>query len=97
MVMIPTEIKDIVRSQIQNVTDLRLLRGETPWSLAGSDGSKRVVYLGRRGELMVRINVAIEPHGWTAALLPVRSEAGRTNKINLVLMSPSGEGEAWSW
>jgi len=95
--MIPVEIRDLVRSQIQNITDLHLLRGETPWSLAGSDGSKRIVYQGRRGELVARIEAVLQPHGWKASVAPVRSEAGRTNKLELVLTSPGGEGEAWSW
>jgi hypothetical protein len=95
--MIPAEIRDLVRSQIQNVLDLRLLRGGLPWSLAGSDGSRRTANLLRREDLVSRINTTIGPKGWTADVRTIRSIAGRTNKLELVLTGPGGVEGVWSW
>jgi hypothetical protein len=95
--MLPIEIKDLVRSQIQDVIDLRLLRGSTPWSLAGTDGSRREINVERRERLVSRINAAVRPAGWSAEIAMIRSVAGRTNKIELVLVGPSGESEVWTW
>jgi hypothetical protein len=47
--------------------------------------------------LVSRINTVVRPFGWSARLDMVRSEAGRTNKIELVLTGPSGESEVWTW
>lgn len=95
--MIPIEIKDLVRSQIQSTIDLRLLRGDLPWSLAGSDGGRRNVNLERRDALVTQIDSAIRPRGWSAAVVQVRSVAGRTNKLELVLTGPGGVEGVWSW
>lgn len=95
--MIPIEIKDLVRSQIKEVLDLRLLRGTIPWSLAGTDGNRRASSLARRDSLVSRIYQAIRPLGWTAAIEPVRSEAGRANKLELVITAPDGGRETWAW
>lgn len=95
--MLPTEIKDLVRSQIQDVIDLRLLRGGVPWSLAGTDGSRRGLNVERRERLVSRINAAVRPAGWSARLDMVRSVAGRTNKLELVLVGPDGQKEVWTW
>jgi hypothetical protein len=97
MVMILTEIKDLVRSQIQSTLDLRLLRGDLPWSLAGSDGGRRNVNLERRDALVTQIDAAIGPLGWSATLEPVTSAAGRTNKLELVLRGPGQLKDVWSW
>ena len=94
--MIPIEIQNIIRSQPARVIELRLLRGSIPWSLAGTDGTKRAEHLLLRELLVSRINTAIEPLGWSARLGAVRSAAGRQNKIELVLAGPGGE-EVWSW
>ncbi len=95
--MIPIVIRAEILGSIKNVIDLRLLRGEVPWSLAGTDGNRREKNLQRRGELVARISTAISPSGWSAEIAAVRSEAGRANKLELVLTSPSGEQEVWTW
>lgn len=95
--MLPADVKDLVRSQIENVIDLRLLRGETPWSLAGTDGNRRSANAMRRDLLVARISEALRPYDWTAEIATVRSEAGRVNKLELVLHWPSGKSEVWSW
>jgi len=95
--MIPTEIQNLVRSQPKRVLELRLLRGTAPWSLAGTDGTKRADNLLLRELLVSRINTALEPLGWSAEVTATRSAAGRPNKLGLVLTSPSGESEVWEW
>lgn len=95
--MIPIEVQNIIRSQPARVLELRLLRGSTPWSLAGTDGTKRDEHLVLRELLVSRINSAIAPFGWSAQLGAVRSAAGRPNKIELILAGPNGAVEVWSW
>lgn len=95
--MITTEIQNIIRSQPERVLELRLLRGSTPWSLAGTDGTERAANLARRDKLVERINTAIAPMGWSATLESVTSAAGRTNKLELVLRGPGGAMEVWRW
>jgi len=50
-----------------------------------------------REMLVSRINTVVRPFGWSARLDMVRSEAGRTNKIELVLVGPDGQKEVWTW
>jgi hypothetical protein len=95
--MISTEIQNIIRSQPERVLELRLLRGSSPWSLAGTDGMKRAENLALRDGLVARINAAIGPLGWSATLEPVTSAAGRVNKLELVLHGPGHVKEVWSW
>lgn len=95
--MIPIEVQNVIRSLPARVLELRMLRGSTPWSLAGTDGTKRSENLLTRELLVSRINTAVRPFGWSARLDTVRSEAGRTNKIELVLAGPGGESEVWTW
>ena len=95
--MIPIEVQNVIRSLPVRVLELRLLRGSTPWSLAGTDGTKRDENLLLRELLVSRINTAIAPLGWSAQLGAVRSAAGRPNKIELILAGPGGAVEVWSW
>jgi hypothetical protein len=95
--MTSTEIQNLIRSQPERVLELRLLRGDLPWSLAGSDGGRRNVNLERRDALVTQINAAIGPLGWSATLEPVTSAAGRVNKLELVLRGPGQLKEVWSW
>lgn len=95
--MITTEIQNLIRSQPERVLELRLLRGSTPWSLAGTDGTERAQNIARRDRLVERINKAIESLGWLASLEPVTSAAGRTNKLELVLRGPGLAKEVWQW
>jgi hypothetical protein len=95
--MIPIEVQNVIRSLPARVLELRLLRGSIPWSLAGTDGTRRDDNILTRELLVSRINTVARPFGWSARLDMVRSEAGRTNKIELVLSGPSGESEVWTW
>ena len=95
--MIPIEVQNTIRSQPARVLELRLLRGSTPWSLAGTDGTKRAENIRIRDLLVSWINTAIAPLGWSARLDAVRSAAGRPNKIELILAGPGGATEVWSW
>lgn len=95
--MIPIEIQNVIRSLPARVLELRMLRGSTPWSLAGTDGTRREENILTRELLVSRIKTVVRPFGWSARLDTVRSEAGRTNKIELVLTGPSGESEVWTW
>jgi hypothetical protein len=58
---------------------------------------KRAENLALREGLVARINAAIGPLGWSAALEPVTSAAGRINKLELVLRGPGQLKEVWSW
>lgn len=95
--MTTTEIQNLIRSQPERVLELRLLRGSAPWSLAGTDGTKRAENIALRDGLVARISAAIEPLGWSATLEPVTSAAGRANKLELVLHGPGLVKEVWSW
>lgn len=95
--MIPIEIQNLIRSEPKRVLELRLLRGSAPWSLAGTDGTKRAENLLLRELLVSRINTALRPHGWRASVEATTSAAGRPNKLGLVLYGPEKAVEVWAW
>jgi len=76
--------------------DLRLLRGDVPWSLAGTSGDRRDKNIMVRSALVDRINENLEADGYRAALDLVPSPAGRY-KLELVVTSASGDREVWQW
>lgn len=76
--------------------DLRLLRGDVPWSLAGTSGDRRDRNIMVRSALVDRINQALEADGYRAALDLVPSPAGRY-KLELVVTGPAETPEVWQW
>jgi hypothetical protein len=83
--VIPIEVQNTIRSQPARVLELRLLRGSTPWSLAGTDGTKRAENIRIRDLLVSWINTAIAPLGWSAQLGAVRSAAAIAQAVVLSL------------
>jgi hypothetical protein len=75
--------------------DLRLLRGEVPWSLAGTSGDRRDRNIMVRSALVDRINQALESEGIRAELDLVPSENNRM-KLELVV-DVRGAREVWKW
>ena len=82
--------------QIENVLDLHLLRGDLPWSLAGTSGDRYRLNRDRRNALIDRINDALPEATW-ARLETVTTAAGR-EKIELVILDEyKGTKEVWQW
>jgi hypothetical protein len=89
----PQYIYVLVLSQIETVTDVRLLRGSIPWSLAGYGGPSRSNRVSERDRLLQRVNFHLADRGWTAELM-ITNDRG---KHGLVLTSPKGEQHNWQW
>lgn len=85
-------IKVRILRSMKERQDLKLLRGQVPWSLAGTSGDRYKLAIKRRDELVARINEAIDPLGGVAKIEPVDPRTGR-----LALVIYTDKKEVWEW
>jgi len=87
------KIRLTILNQLRDRQDLRLLRGEIPWSLAGTSGDRFQRSKARRDSFIERVVSALDRIGVTAGLTVVDTSTGR---IGLVVLD-NGREEVWQW
>lgn len=87
------KVRLTILNQLRDRQDLRLLRGEVPWSLAGTSGDRFQKSKIKRDFFIKRIALALDRIGVTAGLTVVDTSTGR---IGLVIVD-NGKEEVWQW
>lgn len=87
------KVRLTILNQLRDRQDLRLLRGEVPWSLAGTSGDRFQKSKARRDAFVERVVSALDRIGANARLDVVDTSTGR---IGLVVIE-EGKQEVWKW